>query len=152
VSDLLHDRMRCFQPSCPELERVTSGPDKPLGTLSPVPRSAARAVTLYCWTVDHYRRVALPGASPRSLPHNICKQPRSKIARRIERPGFEIFNRCRLHGGADGSGAPLGNKNAVKHSRYTKAAILERKQIRYIKRMAKAFLKAHPPSPLERFE
>ena len=27
--------------------------------------------------------------------------------------------RCRMHGGAAGSGAPLGNRNALKHGRYT---------------------------------
>lgn len=28
--------------------------------------------------------------------------------------------RCRLHGGAKGSGAPKGNSNAYKHGRFTK--------------------------------
>ena len=28
--------------------------------------------------------------------------------------------RCRMHGGAPGSGAPLGNKNALKHGRFTR--------------------------------
>ena len=27
--------------------------------------------------------------------------------------------RCRMHGGAKGSGAKIGNKNALKHGRYT---------------------------------
>jgi uncharacterized protein YjcR len=27
--------------------------------------------------------------------------------------------RCRMHGGAAGSGAPKGNRNALKHGRYT---------------------------------
>ena len=30
-----------------------------------------------------------------------------------------------MHGGAPGSGAPLGNKNALKHGRYTREAIEE---------------------------
>ena len=30
--------------------------------------------------------------------------------------------RCRMHGGAKGSGAPLGNQNALKHGGYTKEA------------------------------
>jgi glucans biosynthesis protein len=38
--------------------------------------------------------------------------------------------RCRLHGGAAGSGAPTGNKNALKHGRYTAKAIAERRTIR----------------------
>jgi uncharacterized protein YjcR len=35
-----------------------------------------------------------------------------------------------MHGGAPGSGAPLGNKNALKHGGYTREAIAERQQER----------------------
>jgi uncharacterized protein YjcR len=35
-----------------------------------------------------------------------------------------------MHGGAPGSGAPRGNKNALKHGDYTREAIAERGQIR----------------------
>ena len=28
--------------------------------------------------------------------------------------------RCRMHGGAKGSGAPLGNRNALKHGLYSR--------------------------------
>ena len=35
-----------------------------------------------------------------------------------------------MHGGAEGSGAPKGNQNALKHGRFTKAAIEERKRLR----------------------
>ena len=31
--------------------------------------------------------------------------------------------RCRMHGGAAGSGAPLGNRNALKHGAFTREAI-----------------------------
>ncbi len=34
-----------------------------------------------------------------------------------------------MHGGALGSGAPRGNKNALKHGLYTREAIAERRQI-----------------------
>jgi uncharacterized protein YjcR len=30
--------------------------------------------------------------------------------------------RCRMHGGTAGSGAPRGNKNALKHGRFTREA------------------------------
>jgi uncharacterized protein YjcR len=33
-------------------------------------------------------------------------------------------NRCRMHGGAKGSGAPIGNKNALKHGFYTKDSLV----------------------------
>lgn len=35
-----------------------------------------------------------------------------------------------MHGGAEGSGAPKGNQNALKHGRFTKVAIEERKRLR----------------------
>ena len=37
--------------------------------------------------------------------------------------------RCRMHGGAEGSGAPPGNRNALKHGRYTAAAIQTRRAV-----------------------
>lgn len=41
-----------------------------------------------------------------------------------------------MHGGAEGSGAPKGNQNALKHGWYTKAAIEERKRLRKLIRDA----------------
>ena len=38
--------------------------------------------------------------------------------------------RCRMHGGAWGSGAPVGNTNALKHGMYTKEALEERRALR----------------------
>ena len=40
-------------------------------------------------------------------------------------------------GGAQGSGAPKGNQNAVKHGLYTRAAIEERKHLRMLMRDAR---------------
>jgi hypothetical protein len=39
-------------------------------------------------------------------------------------------SRCRMHGGAPGSGAPSGNHNARRHGLFTGEAIADRKQIR----------------------
>ena len=36
--------------------------------------------------------------------------------------------RCRMHGGAKGSGAPKGNSNALKHGAYTAAEVEKRKE------------------------
>lgn len=33
-----------------------------------------------------------------------------------------------MHGGAQGSGAPPGNRNALKHGMYTREAIAERRE------------------------
>jgi hypothetical protein len=38
--------------------------------------------------------------------------------------------RCRMHGGAEESGAPRANQNARKHGLFTKDAIAERRRIR----------------------
>ena len=37
--------------------------------------------------------------------------------------------RCRIHGGAKGSGGQLGNKNAFKHGYYCQESIAQRSQI-----------------------
>ena len=44
-------------------------------------------------------------------------------------PAVRGKRRCRMHGGAPGSGAPRRNQNARKHGLFTKAATAERKQI-----------------------
>ena len=46
-----------------------------------------------------------------------------------------------MHGGARGSGAPKGNKNALKHGHYTVEAIAERRFVRELLREAQATLK-----------
>jgi uncharacterized protein YjcR len=44
-------------------------------------------------------------------------------------PAVRGKTRCRMHGGASGSGAPKGNHNARKHGLFTKDALAERKAI-----------------------
>jgi hypothetical protein len=44
-------------------------------------------------------------------------------------PAVHGNKRCRMHGGAQGSGAPSANQNARKHGLFTRDAIAERKQI-----------------------
>jgi glucans biosynthesis protein len=46
--------------------------------------------------------------------------------------------RCRMHGGAAGSGAPKGNRNALKHGVYTSEAIDWRKHINQLMRSSRA--------------
>jgi hypothetical protein len=45
-------------------------------------------------------------------------------------PSVHGRKRCRMHGGAPGSGAPRGNRNALKHGRYTRDAFAQLKRIR----------------------
>jgi uncharacterized protein YjcR len=46
-----------------------------------------------------------------------------------------------MHGGAQGSGAPAGNKNALKHGAYTKVAEARRTEMRKLIDEAKALLR-----------
>ena len=42
-------------------------------------------------------------------------------------PAVSGKKRCRMHGGAPGSGAPRRNQNALKHGLYTRTAKAERR-------------------------
>jgi hypothetical protein len=44
-------------------------------------------------------------------------------------PAVHGRKRCRMHGGAPGSGAPRPNQNARKHGLFTRDAMAERMQI-----------------------
>ena len=71
---------------------------------------------------DHVRLTAPMLASPR------CgAKIRSGGACRAPAVGGKT--RCRMHGGAPGSGPPRGNRNARKHGLFTRDAIAERKQV-----------------------
>lgn len=48
--------------------------------------------------------------------------------------------RCRMHGGTS-PGAPKGNKNALKHGRYTAEAIAGRKSITELLRQARRLIR-----------
>ncbi|MGY3440186.1 MULTISPECIES: HGGxSTG domain-containing protein [unclassified Bradyrhizobium] len=45
-------------------------------------------------------------------------------------PAVHGKRRCRMHGGAEGSGAPRANKNARKHGWFSGDAIAERREMR----------------------
>jgi uncharacterized protein YjcR len=47
-----------------------------------------------------------------------------------------------MHGGAEGSGAPRGNKNALKHGRFTREAIEERRQLLALLRESNALIRS----------
>ncbi len=56
-------------------------------------------------------------------------------------PAVKGKKRCRMHGGAAGSGAPIGNQNALKHGVYTRQAIEERQALNSMINEYKATLK-----------
>jgi hypothetical protein len=55
-------------------------------------------------------------------------------------PAVQGRSRCRMHGGAAGSGAPRGNKNARKHGRYTREAIAQRRQLGELMRRSRKLI------------
>jgi uncharacterized protein YjcR len=57
-------------------------------------------------------------------------------------PAVSGKKRCRMHGGAPGSGAPRGNKNALKHGRFTREAIEERRQLRALLRESRVLIQS----------
>lgn len=56
-------------------------------------------------------------------------------------PAVSGRKRCRMHGGAPGSGAPKGNRNALQHGDYSAATKAEHKRINAITKRAMDFLK-----------
>jgi uncharacterized protein YjcR len=65
---------------------------------------------------------------------------KTRSGKPCQSPAVSGKKRCRMHGGAEGSGAPKGNQNALKHGRYTKTAIEERRALRKFMREADKFL------------
>ena len=55
-------------------------------------------------------------------------------------PAVSGKSRCRMHGGAAGSGAPRGNKNALKHGRFTREAFAERRLVRSLLQESRALI------------
>jgi hypothetical protein len=57
-------------------------------------------------------------------------------------PAVRGKKRCRMHGGAQGCGAPTGNRNARQHGLFTRDAIAERRRIQVLLGEARKFLQA----------
>lgn len=83
---------------------------------------------------NHRRNTAPMLASPR------CGA-RTRSGAPCRSPAVAGKKRCRMHGGANGSGAPRGNTNALKHGVYTKQAFQRRAEMRDLIREARKLLK-----------
>ncbi len=55
---------------------------------------------------------------------------RARAGTHCRAPAVRAKRRCRLHGGAEGSGAQPGNKNAFKHGFYSAQTEAERRRLR----------------------
>lgn len=65
---------------------------------------------------------------------------KTRSGKACQSPAVNGKKRCRMHGGAEGSGAPKGNQNALKHGQYTRRAIEERRELRRLIHEADEFL------------
>ena len=66
---------------------------------------------------------------------------RTRRGTACQAPAVNGKRRCRMHGGAAGSGAPSGNQNALKHGMYTRDARDERRWLRDLMADARKTLK-----------
>ncbi len=82
---------------------------------------------------DHKRNTAPMLASQRCGAKTRSGKPCSS-------PSVHGKRRCRMHGGAPGSGAPRGNKNALKLGLYTREAITERKRLHDLMRQSRKLI------------
>ncbi len=67
---------------------------------------------------------------------------KTRCAGACRSPAVNGRQRCRMHGGARGSGAPKANQNARKHGLFTGEAIAERRQIRALLGEARKLMEA----------
>ncbi len=79
-----------------------------------------------CYAFDNAPRC---GAKSKRNNGNPCRSPAVKGK-----------TRCRMHGGARGSGAKCGNQNAITHGECTKEVKAQRKAIRAVLHKSKHFL------------
>ena len=62
---------------------------------------------------------------------------RSRSGAPCRGPAVRGRRRCRMHGGAKGSGAQKGNRNALRHGFYSRVAIRRRRDVAALIRQAK---------------
>jgi hypothetical protein len=82
---------------------------------------------------DHVRNIGPMLASPR------CGA-KTRTSGACRSPAVHGKKRCRMHGGAQGSGAPKANQHARKHGLFTRDAIAERREIRVLLEEARKLL------------
>ncbi|WP_305777706.1 HGGxSTG domain-containing protein [Microvirga sp. KLBC 81] len=73
-----------------------------------------------------------------------CSSPRcgakTRYGRSCEAPAVRGRQRCRMHGGASGSGAPRGNRNALKTGLYTREMFAQRQAVQALLRRSRQML------------
>ena len=85
----------------------------------------------------------MTGDHPRNTGPMLSSQrcgARTRSGKPCRSPAVHGKKRCRMHGGAAGSGAPRGNKNAQKHGLHTRQAIAKRKQLGELMRQSRKLI------------
>ena len=65
---------------------------------------------------------------------------RTRSGKPCRSPAVSGKRRCRMHGGAPGSGAPRGNQNALKHGLFTREALEVRRLVQDLLRQSRMLL------------
>jgi len=71
---------------------------------------------------------------------SIATRAKTRSGKLCRSPAVGGKKRCRMHGGAPGSGAPPGNQNTFQHGLYTQDAIDQRRQIHDLLRQSRKLL------------
>ena len=121
------------QPSRPLLPTRGRSRWRQLSIRRPPSRSRFSAGESAMTTSDHKRNTGPMLSSQR------CGA-RTRSGKPCKSPAVSGKKRCRMHGGAPGSGAPRGNKNALKHGLYTRDAIEQRRQTRDLLRQSRMLI------------
>lgn len=85
----------------------------------------------------------MTGAHPRNtgpMRQSLRCGARTRKGTTCQAPSVKGKKRCRMHGGARGSGAPKGNKNALKHGEYSREAREFRRHVRHLLKSGKHML------------
>jgi hypothetical protein len=84
----------------------------------------------------------MTGDHPRTGPmlSSLRCRAKTRSGKPCRSPAVVGKKRCRMHGGAPGSGAPRGNKNPLKRGLYTREAIEDRRQLRALIRQSRMLI------------
>jgi uncharacterized protein YjcR len=81
----------------------------------------------------------------RHAPSPLLASPRcgakTRSGKPCRSPAVSGKRRCRMHGGAPGSGAPKGNQNAMKTGFYRKEAIEKRRRLKAFLRKSRELVR-----------
>jgi hypothetical protein len=78
--------------------------------------------------------------APREITQGQDCGARTRSGNPCRSPAVRGKRRCRMHGGAAGSGAPMRNKNALRHGHYSAEAIAQRRELAELIRQSRATL------------